>query len=71
MEIELPIGKRYGCITIIDGLVAYHRERVVEIEKAKQKFINGERSTEYPFDSLETFDRKIQNTKSYKKYKCK
>ncbi|MDZ5610754.1 hypothetical protein U2I54_28155 [Bacillus pseudomycoides] len=74
MDNVLPIGKKHGCFTIIGGFEAYQqevaKEKIEDLEQEKKKFINGERSTRHNFESVDVFDRWIQDFKSYKKYKC-
>ena len=76
MEI-LPIGARFGCYTIIAGFEAYQEERAKErIEyflEEKQKFLRGEKSSRCHIDSVEAFDRYIQEERDKKLYKvqCK
>lgn len=74
MDIVLPIGMRHGCFTITGGFEAYQeevaKERIVDLEQEKQKFINGEKSTSNNFESVDVFDEWIQRYKSRKLYKC-
>lgn len=74
MDSVLPIGKKHGCYTIIGGFEAYQeevaKEQIANLEQKKQKFINGERSIEHNFDSVDHFDSFIQIYKSYMNYKC-
>lgn len=74
MDNVLPIGKKHGCFIIIGGFEAYQeevaKEQIADLEQEKQKFINGERSIEHNFKSVDDFDSFIQIYKSYMKYKC-
>lgn len=73
-NISLPIGTKYGCLTIIDGFSAYNNEvateKIAQLEKEKQDFLDGKKSSTNNFDSIETFDEWIQNYKSKELYKC-
>ncbi|SHN33721.1 hypothetical protein [Gracilibacillus kekensis] len=74
MDMELPIGKKHGCFTIIGRGEEYYekvtKKKIEHIEQEKQKFINGEKNPNNNFESVDTFDKWIQNYKSQKKYKC-
>ncbi|MEW4105908.1 hypothetical protein [Bacillus thuringiensis] len=75
MDSVLPIGKKHGCFTIIGGFEVYQEEvakkKIADLEQKKQKFINGERIIGNNFDSVDVYDRFIQDWKSYKKYQCR
>ncbi|PDY25850.1 hypothetical protein COM83_02820 [Bacillus cereus] len=74
MDSLLPIGEKNGCFTIIGGLEVYQEEvakkKIAELEQNKQRFINGEKISGNHFNSVDAYDRRMQNLKSYKKYKC-
>lgn len=74
MDSVLPIGKKHGCFTIIGGFEVYQEEvakkEIARIEQKKQKFINGEKVVGNNFDSVDVYDKWIQDWKSYKKYQC-
>ncbi|OTY05521.1 hypothetical protein [Bacillus thuringiensis] len=74
MDSVLPIGTKHVCFTIIGGFEVYQEEvakkKIADLEQEKQKFINGERITGNNFESVDTYDRTIQDWKSYKKYQC-
>lgn len=71
----LNVGTKSGCLTIIAGFEAYQHEcavqRIAKFEEEKQKFINGEKSSWHNFDSVETFDRHIEDVKNLKLYKIR
>lgn len=71
----LSIGAKSGCLTIIAGFEAYQYERAVEriakFAEEKQKFIAGEKSSWCNFDSVETYDRFIEDEKNKELYKIK
>lgn len=73
-NISLPIGTKYGCLTIIDDFSAYEKEivqkRITDLEKRKQDFLNGKRSDTCNIDSADYFDKWIQDYKSDNRYKC-
>lgn len=72
---NLSIGTKNGCLTIIDDFSAYQREianeKIKKLEKEKQDFINGIKSDTSNVDSVEYYDRWINDYKSSKYYKCK
>ncbi|AIK35622.1 hypothetical protein BG07_5653 (plasmid) [Bacillus pseudomycoides] len=74
MDSVLPIGKKHGCFTIIGGFEVYQEEfakkKIADLEQKKQRFINGEIITGNTFDSVDVYDRFIQDWKSCKKYQC-
>ncbi|SEI12989.1 hypothetical protein SAMN05192559_11624 [Halobacillus karajensis] len=74
MDKELPIGIKHGCFTIIGGFEEYQekviKKRIERLEQDKQKFINGGKNPNNNFESVDTFDKWIQERKSVKKYKC-
>ncbi|OFD74572.1 hypothetical protein [Bacillus mycoides] len=74
MDSVLPIGKKHGCFTIIGGFEVYQEEvakkKIADLEQKKQRFINGEIISDNNFESVDVYDRFIQNWKSYKKYQC-
>ncbi|MBE6732568.1 MAG: hypothetical protein E7561_01040 [Ruminococcaceae bacterium] len=71
----LSVGQKNGCFTVIAGFDAYQKEcaseRIAKLKEEKQKFINGEKSSWSNFDSVETFDRQIEDEKNRKLYKIK
>ncbi|MBM7656228.1 hypothetical protein [Neobacillus cucumis] len=73
-NVSFPIGTKNGCLTIIGGFEEYQekvtKKRIEELEQDKQKFINGEKNPNNNFESVDTFDKWIQDCKSRKKYKC-
>ncbi|BCC15154.1 hypothetical protein [Bacillus cereus] len=74
MDSVLPIGTKHGCFTIIGGFEVYQekiaKKEIAKLEQKKKKFINGERVVGNNFESVETYDRVIQDWNSYKKYQC-
>ncbi|MDN3436514.1 hypothetical protein QMA04_00345 [Planococcus sp. APC 3900] len=74
MDVVLPIGTKHGCFTIIGGSEEYYEKfskiRIERLELDKQKFINGEKIPDNNFESVDTFDKWIQDCMSQKKYKC-
>lgn len=74
MDSVLPIGTKRGCLTIIGGFEVYLEEvakkKIADLEQKKQRFINGEKISGNNFDSVDVYDKTIQNWKSYKKYQC-
>ncbi|MFJ7765768.1 hypothetical protein [Bacillus toyonensis] len=74
MDGVLPIGKKHGCFTIIGGFEVYQQEiakkKIADLEQKKQKFINGEKVVGNNFDSVDVYDKWIQDWMSYKKYQC-
>ncbi len=74
---NLPIGTKNGCFTVIAGFEAYQEEcaknQISKLEEGKRKFINGEKVSWCNFDSVDTFDERIQEEKNKKLYKiqCK
>ena len=46
-NMSLPIGTRYGCLTIIDDFSAYKNEvateKIAKLEKEKQDFLDGKK----------------------------
>ncbi|MFB7351003.1 hypothetical protein ACWGKR_24260 [Bacillus thuringiensis] len=74
MDSVLPIGTKRGCLTIIGGFEAYLEEvakkKIADLEQKKQRFINGEKISGNNFNSVDVYDKTIQNWKSYKKYQC-
>ncbi|MBJ7933402.1 MULTISPECIES: hypothetical protein [Bacillus cereus group] len=74
MDSVLPIGTKHGCYTIIGGFEVYQekvaKQKIADLEQKKQRFINGEKISGINFNSVDVYDRTIQNWKSYKKYQC-
>ncbi|MCC2475776.1 hypothetical protein [Bacillus paranthracis] len=74
MDSVLPIGTKHGCFTIIGGFEVYQeevaKEKIAELEQKKQKFINGEKVVGNNFTSVDVYDKRIKDLKSYKKYQC-
>lgn len=70
----MPIGIKHGCFTILGGIEEYYekviKKQIERLEQDKQKFIKGEKNPNNNFESVDTFDKWIQNYKSRKKYKC-
>ncbi|MBQ9885933.1 MAG: zinc-ribbon domain-containing protein [Lachnospiraceae bacterium] len=70
---ELPVGTKYGCITIVAGYDEYKRvvaEKIMRLEQEKIDFINGVVKPDLNIDNLDYFENEIQYYKT-EKYKCK
>lgn len=74
-EIEvLPIGTKYGCLTIIGDYTIYEKEiaekKITELVKEREDFQKGKRKSNSNVDSVDFFDRQIENYKKQKRYQC-
>ncbi len=71
---SLPIGTKYGCLTIIGGFDEYEKDvaikKIAQLEQDKAEFLQGKRKPGSNVDSVDFFDRWIQNYKTRKYYKC-
>lgn len=70
----LPIGTKYGCLSIIGGFEEYNREvaepKIRKFEKEKEDFLNGKRSDSSNIDSVDFYDDWIDEYKNRRVYKC-
>lgn len=70
----LPVGTKYGCLTIVDGFQAYQDEvaegEIERLEESKERFLRGERDQHSNVDSVDFYDRWIADYKGRKLYKC-
>lgn len=70
----LPIGTKYGCLTIIGDYAVYEQEvaknKISELEKEKEDFQMGIRKPNSNVESVDYFDRLIDEYKKRKFYKC-
>ena len=73
MDSVLPIGTKRGCLTIIGGFEVYLEEvakkKIADLEQ-KAKVYKWGKISGNNFDSVDVYDKTIQNWKSYKKYQC-
>lgn len=71
----LPVGTKYGCLTIIGDYSIYKKEvadkEIVALEKKKESFLRGERNPNSNVQSVEFYDRRIEDYKTGKYYQCK
>lgn len=71
----LPVGTKYGCLTIIGDYNDYKIEvvepKIQKVQKEKDDFIKGIRKCNSNIDSVDFFDRRIENIQSLKLYKCR
>lgn len=70
----LPIGTKYGCLSIINDFESYKKEiaepKIRELQKSREDFLNGIRNPFSNVDSVEFYDNWIRRYKNEKKYKC-
>ena len=70
----LPVGTKYGCLTIIGDYTVYEnevaKEKILSLEKEKEDFINGKRKPFSNVDSVDYYDRWIEDYENCKYYKC-
>lgn len=73
---ELPVGSKYGCLTIIGGYEVYQKEVEEKIEKIKiekEDYIKGDRKPNSLGFSMVCYDKRIEQLRSERKYlvQCK
>lgn len=70
----LPIGTKYGCLTIIGGFEEYEekiaKKEISRLEQDKEDFLQGIRKSWSNIDSVEYFEHWINDYKTRKYYKC-
>lgn len=70
----LPIGTKYGCLTIIGDFSVYEREvatsEIAELEKERTDFLQGKRNPNSNVDSVDFYDHWIEIYKNQKYYQC-
>lgn len=70
----LPIGTKYGCLTIIGDYCVHEKEvakdKIAELEKERGEFQQGKRNPNSNVDSVDFYDHWIENYKKQKYYKC-
>lgn len=70
----LPVGTKYGCLTIIGDFNDYRMEvaepKIQEWQKEKEDFLNGIRKPNSNIDSVDFFDRRIEDDSTCRRYKC-
>lgn len=76
-ESVLPVGTKYGCLTIVGDFNVYQKEiaatEIEKYEKQRKNFLNGIREPNSNLDSTDFYDHLIEmyrNRKWYK-YQCK
>ena len=71
----LPIGTKYGCLTIIGDFSVYEKEvaanKIAEFEKKREDFLQGKREPNSNVDSVDFYDHWIKDYKTRKHYQCK
>ena len=71
---ELPVGTKYGCMTIIGGFEEYYKEitlpKIHKLQVQKGKLIRGIPDPDCSIDSVEGYERRIEQCKLTKKYLC-
>ena len=70
----LPVGTKYGCLTIIGDFNSYRIEvaepKIQELRKEKEDFLKGIRKPNSNIDSVDFFDRWIEGYRTCQLYKC-
>lgn len=70
----LPIGAKYGCLTITDGFGAFLTEvaepQIQKLLKQKEDFLHGIRPPNSNIDSADFYDRRINDYSTCQLYKC-
>lgn len=73
-ESVLPVGAKYGCLTITGDFEEYRKEiaypRIVELEQDKANLLQGIRKENTNITSPESYDSFINNYKNREVYKC-
>lgn len=71
----LPIGTKYGCLTIIGDFSVYEKgvatDKIAELKKAREGFLQGIRNPNSNVDSVDFYDHWIEDYKKRKYYQCK
>ena len=71
----LPVGTKYGCITIIGGFEEYNKEiadpKIEQFERDKADFLKGIRKQNSNISSVDFFEHQIEYYKTRECYKCK
>ena len=71
--VALPIGTKYGCLTIIGDYSVYEKEvaeeKIAEFEKKREEFLQGKRNPNSNKDSVD-YDHWIERYKTKKYYQC-
>lgn len=70
----LPVGTKYGCLTIIGDFDNYQVEvvepKIRELRKEKEDFLKGIRKPNSNIDSEDFFERRIEDYRMRQLYKC-
>lgn len=70
----LPIGTKYGCLTIIGDYRVHEKEvakeEIAELEKKREEFLQGKRNPNSNVDSVDYYDHWIESYKKQKYYQC-
>lgn len=70
----LPVGTKYGCLTIIGDYSIYEKEiaevEIAKLEKKKEAFLQGKRDPWSNVDSVDSYDHWIEEYKNRKYYQC-
>ena len=70
----LPIGTKYGCLTIIGDYSVYEKEiaevKIAKLEKEREEFLEGKRNPNSNVDSVDFYDQWIEDYKKRKYYQC-
>lgn len=71
----LPVGTKYGCLTIIGDYSVYEKEvaedKIAKFEKEREEFLEGKRNPNSNVDSVDFYDHWIEDYKKRKYYQCK
>lgn len=71
----LPIGTKYGCLTIIGDFSVYEKEvaaaKIAEFEKERENFLQGKRNPNSNVESVDYYDHWIEDYKTQKYYQCR
>lgn len=69
-----PTGTKYGCLTIIGDYSIHEKEvaeeKIVELEKEREEFLQGKKNTNSNVDSVDYYDHWIERYKKQKYYQC-
>lgn len=70
----LPIGTKYGCLTIIGDYSVHEKEiadnKIAELKKEKEEFLHGRKNPNLNVDSVDYYDNQIEKYKKKKYYQC-
>ncbi len=73
-DTSLPVGTKYGCLTIIGGYDIYLLEVIEPKEKRllqeKERFLNGNNKTKSNVKTVEFYDRCVSENRKHQKLKC-